>query len=96
MEEDLLKKTEKEINDNNEKFEKGESSFEEKLTEFADMSDDELKEHEGADFSDVDARGLGMTMPPLAERISTPNLDDLYAELDRQSVPASYSAKDLG
>jgi len=96
MEEDLLKKTEKEINENNEKFEKGESSFEEKLTEFADMSDDELKEHEGADFSDLDMRGLGMTMPPLEERISSPNLDDLYAELDRQSVPASYSAKDLG
>merc|ERR1711988_194301 len=48
MEEELLEKTEKEINENNEKFAKGESSFEEKLTEFADMTDDELKEHEGA------------------------------------------------
>merc|ERR1711963_934066 len=92
MEEELLEKTEKEINENNEKFAKGESSFQEKLTEFADMTDDELKEHEGAIAPDMDMRGLGLVLPPAEERISSPNLDEMYAELDRQTIPAAYNS----
>jgi len=96
LEEKLLKKAEKQINENNEKFKNGESSFEEKLTYFADMPEDLLKAHQGGIFDDVGERGMGLVMPPLEARISSENLDEVYAELDRTTVPASYDAKALG
>ena len=96
MEEKVLKKTEEEINKNNEDYDNGKSSFKEQLTEFSDMIEDELKMHEGLIDSEDEGRGLGLIMPPEEERISSENLDEVYAELDRQSIPASYSAKDKG
>jgi len=96
-EEKILKETEKEINENNKKFAEGKSSYSEKLTLESDMTKEELEMHEGGDFStDAEGRGLGLIMPPLEERVSSENLNEVYAELDRQSVPTSYNAKSLG
>jgi len=95
-EEKILKETEDEINKNNKDFEDGKSSYSEKLSIMSDMTDEELKLHEGGDFSDAEGRGLGLIMPPLEERISSKNLDEVYAELDRQSIPKSYNALSIG
>ena len=103
-----LKKAEDEINENNKKFENGESTFEEQLYEESDLPKEEFeKEKEGATMPDdvrtafVGDRIMGVYMPPESVRndpVNAAKLKKLYAELEqnRAGEPDSYDAKALG
>jgi len=90
-----LEETEKQINENNEKFEKGESTFEEKLYPESILDDDEFKkEKEGLNLPDGDEtrrrnsrfaikniQGTGLVLPPESER-NGPLNDAKLAKID--------------
>merc|ERR1712002_442643 len=106
-EEQRLKEVEAEINEQNEKFAKGEVSSGEKLYSFSDLSKEELENEKMGlsrewDPSRGDAppeRAMGLIMPPESERIITPEmqeeLDSLY-EMDRGYTPRAYFAVNDG
>lgn len=91
-----MAKAEKQINEQNEKFKKGESSFYEQLNEDSDVPRDLFaKEKEGAKIPRTpQGRSLGAILPPESEWYTSPELEELYAS--RQTPPASYDATAKG
>ena len=101
-----LQAVEAEINDDNNKFEKGEASSGMKLYSWSDLSKDEIESEKmglsrGWDPSRGDApperRAMGLITAPESERINSPQheLDSLY-EADRGYAPKAYFAENDG
>merc|ERR1712080_766315 len=91
-----LAKEEASIEQHNQDYENGLSSYSEKLNELSAIPMDEFEaEKEGALEHPDYATGLIET--PEEERITSPEdqayLDSIYEELDRQYVPYSYDAR---
>jgi C1A family cysteine protease len=102
-----LEEAEKEINDNNEKFDNGESTFEEKLYPESNLPKPDFeKEKEGLTMPEEAAarsftRSFGLIMPPEAERNNPENAAALareYARIaaNRDTEPSEYSAVSAG
>ena len=87
-----LAKAEAEIDEENEKYAKGEANFEEKLEPWDDLSDDELlKEMTGLTTSEEDRLNpmrfrTGLLVRPKHERVNTPEerafLDEIYSKYE--------------
>ena len=98
--EENLKKAEAAIDEENEKFAKGEANFEEQLEPWDDLSPEEFeKEMTGA--LPEEGRGLGIIYDPstmfnTAEDQAT--LDEFYARFDmeRGALPASFDSRVYG
>ena len=100
-----LQAVEAEINDDNDKFEKGDASSGMKLYSWSDLSKDEIQAEKmglsrGWDPKRGDAppeRAMGLIMPPESERINSPQeeLNALY-ETDRGYAPRTYFAVNDG
>merc|ERR1712131_472557 len=100
-----LQEVEAEINEDNDKFEKGEASSGMKLYSWSDLSKDEIQTEKmglsrGWDPKRGDAppeRAMGLIMPPESERINSPQdeLDALY-ETERGYTPRTYFAVNDG
>lgn len=98
-----LETSEAEINKDNADYASGKSTFSEKLTSLSDMTTDEIKEEkEGAKVPPKMSfdlrRPSGIIMPPEELRNNPENqrkLDELYAEVDRANIPASFDARKL-
>ena len=91
-----MQESEKQINEQNKKFQKGESPFYEKLNEDSDLPSDIFKrEKEGARFPTTnESRGLGAILPPESEWYTSNELLELYES--RQSVPNTFDATAKG
>jgi len=100
-----LAKEEKEMDIENDLFEKGKANFKEGLNEWSDVPKDEFeKDREGYDpkmertFSYTAKKGLGYIYDP--NRKNTPEelaeLDEIYSSIDRESLPASWDSRSLG
>ena len=91
-----LAKTEKQINQHNEKFVEGKSTFYEKLNEFSDMTKKQFeKEKEGAKLPKTrEGRGLGAVLPDKSKWYTSPELLELYA--NRGDLPDSWDASSRG
>ena len=97
---------EAEIDEQNEKFAKGEANFEEELEPWDDLSDAELlKEKTGLDTSEEERSNpmrfrTGLLVKPEHERVNTPEekafLDEIYAKYDRGSIPNSWDSRAKG
>lgn len=107
IEAERLKEVEAQINEQNEKFAKGEATFGEKLYSFSDLTKDEFDaEMLGArewDPSRGDAppeREMGLIEPPESMRNTPENqakLDALYSKMaDRQAPPSAYFSNSKG
>ena len=100
-----LAEVEAEINEDNEKYAKGEASSGMKLYPWSDKSKEEIEAEKMGlsrewDPSRGDAppeRAMGLIMPPESERISSPQeeLESLY-ETDRGYAPRTYFAVNDG
>jgi len=99
---ELLQEAEDEINENNKKFDEGKSTYREELNENSNMPKDEFeREKEGAKMPDEVVRGLGAIMPPEYIQNDPENaarMNEVYRqiEMDRQALPDSYDATELG
>ena len=93
---EALAKAEKQINEENELFKEGKSTFFEKLNKNSDMTKAQFeKEKEGAKFpATEEGRGLGAILPDESEWYTSPELEELYAS--RQTVPDSWDASPKG
>ena len=101
-----LDKAEAEIDEENEKYAKGEANFEEKLEPWDDLSDDELlKEMTGLTTSVEDRLNpmrfrTGLLVRPKHERVNTPEerafLDEIYAKYDRDNLPQVWDSRAKG
>ena len=91
-----LAKAEKQINEQNNKFKNGESSFYEKLNEDSDLSKAAFeKEKEGAKIPKTpQGRALGAILPPKSEWYTSAELEELYAS--RQTLPPSFDSTTKG
>merc|ERR1711973_633511 len=93
-----LKEVEAKINDENDKFDKGEATFKEKLYAFSEETKDELADEmfgvPTGNGSEV--RYMGLISPPESERITKPedqaHFDALFAR-DRGYAPAQFLNK---
>ena len=82
------------INEENEQFKEGKSSYYEKLNVHSDVPKDMFeKQFEGAKLPD-NGRGMGAILPSEDEWYTHPELEALYNS--RQTPPASYDATALG
>jgi len=106
-EETLLKKAEAEINENNEKAERGESTFTEKLYQDSLLSETEFEKEKEGEFQPplsalkVTQRYYGHIAPPdsmLKDPVNEAKLRELYAAIDRKKkkAPYKYDADKLG
>ena len=101
-----LAKREAEIDEQNEKYAKGEANFEEEIEPWDDLSDDEvIKEKTGLTTSDNERLNpsrfrTGLLVIPEHERVNTPEerafLDEIYAKYDRGSIPKSWDSRAKG
>ena len=91
-----LAKSEKQINEQNDKFKNGKSTFYEKLNEDSDLPKNIFeKEKEGAKIPKTPhGRSLGAILPPESEWYTSPELERLYSS--RQTPPNSYDATAKG
>jgi hypothetical protein len=91
-----LKEAEKQINEQNQKFRNGESTFYETLNKNSDLTKEQFEnEKEGAKFPVTsEGRGLGAILPPESEWYTSPDLEELYDS--RQNVPNSFDATARG
>ena len=91
-----MREAEKQINEQNEKFRNGESTFYEELNKHSDLTKEQFeKEKEGAKFPVTrEGRGLGAILPPESEWYTSPELEELYKS--RQNVPNSFDATAKG
>jgi len=93
-----LKEVEAKINDENDKFDKGEATFKEKLYAFSEETKDELAgEMFGVPTDNgSEVRYMGLISPPESERITKPedqaHFDALFAR-DRGYAPAQFLNK---
>ena len=97
---------EAEIDEQNEKYAKGEANFEEELEPWDDLSEAELlKEKTGLTTSEEERSNpmrfrTGLLVKPKHERINTPEekafLDEIYAKYDRGSIPNSWDSRAKG
>ena len=82
------------INEENEQFKEGKSSYYEKLNVHSDVPKDMFeKQFEGAKLPN-NGRGMGAVLPSEDEWYTHPDLEALYNS--RQTPPASYDATALG
>ena len=102
-EEQRLKEIEAKINAHNDKFAKGKASFDEKLYAFSDLSKEEIEREKMGlgDFgsSDLPVRSFGLIMPPVSERVNTPEMEEELASLyamDRGYTPRAYLSTTRG
>ena len=101
-----LAKAEAEIDEENEKYAKGEANFEEKLEPWDDLSDDELlKKMTGLTTSEEDRLNpmrfrTGLLVRPKHERVNTPEerafLDEIYSKYNRASIPNFWDSRAKG
>ena len=101
-----LAKREAEIDEQNEKYAKGEANFEEEIEPWDDLSDDELlKEMTGLTTSEEDRLNpirfrTGLLVRPKHERVNTPEerafLDEIYSKYDRASIPNFWDSRAKG
>jgi hypothetical protein len=91
-----LRDAEKQINEQNQKFRNGESTFYEKLNKDSDLTKEQFeREKEGAKFPvTTEGRGLGAILPPESEWYTSPELEELY--MSPQNVPNSFDATAKG
>jgi len=95
-----LKKEEEAIDEENEKFAKGEANFEEELEPWDDLSKEEFEKEKTGRIPQT-SRGMGLIYDP-ETRFTTAEdqafLDEFYAnfETERGSIPASYDARAYG
>jgi hypothetical protein len=91
-----LREAERQINEQNQKFRNGDSSFYEKLNKNSDLTKEQFeREKEGAKFPVTSAgRGLGAILPPESEWYTSPELEELY--MSPQNVPNSFDATAKG
>ena len=99
-EEEMLKEAEAEIKAQNEAFNKGEATFEEKLTPMADIPKEDFeKMFEGMEMPKEMTRATGLIMPPESER-NTPenqaNLEVAYRELAMTRTASSWDSRSKG
>jgi len=98
----ILAEVEDEINENNAKFEKGESTYQEELNQYSNLPMDVFEKYrEGAKMPEDEGRGLGLLVPPeyiKNEPENAARMNEIYRqlEMDRQEVPESYDATELG
>ena len=101
-----LAKNEAEIDEENEKYAKGEANFEEELEPWDDLSDEEiLKEKTGLIDSKEERSNpmrfrTGLLVRPKHERVNTPEerafLDEIYAKYDRDDLPQAWDSRAKG
>ena len=100
-----LAKMEAQIDEQNEKYAKGEANFEEELEPWDDLSEaEELMEKTGLDTSEAERSNpifrTGLLVTPKHERVNTPEekafLDEIYAKYDRGSIPNSWDSRAKG
>ena len=101
-----LAKNEAEIDEENEKYAKGEANFEEELEPWDDLSDEEMiKEKTGLIDSKEERSNpmrfrTGLLVIPKHERVNTPEerafLDEMYAKYDRQDLPQAWDSRAKG
>jgi hypothetical protein len=86
------------INEENKLFQAGKAPYYEKLNANSDIPKDVFeKEKEGdVDPKDRFVRAYGDFTPDESEWYTHPELEELYASMDRQSIPASYDSTTLG
>ena len=94
---------EAEIDEQNEKFAKGEANFEEELEPWDDLSEDEIiKEKTGLEEGEerFNPMRTGLLVKPEHERVNTPEerafLDEIYAKHDRTSIPKFWDSRTKG
>merc|ERR1712042_418054 len=98
----ILAEVEDEISENNAKFEKGESTYQEELNQYSNLPMDVFEKHrEGAKMPEDEGRGLGLLVPPeyiKNEPENAARMNEIYRqlEMDRQEVPESYDSTELG
>ena len=84
-----LAANEAEINAQNEKFAKGEATFDEAVQEWDDLSEEEFLK-----------KMTGLILPPEDERVNSPEVlahfDNLRKMYDRQELPATWDSRDQG
>ena len=84
-----LAANEAEINAQNEKFAKGEATFDEAVQEWDDLSEEEFLK-----------KMTGLILPPEDERVYSPealaHFDNLRKMYDRQQIPATWDSRDQG
>lgn len=108
QDESKLKDVEKEIQEENQKYKSGASTFYEKLNPESLLSKDEFEE-EREGLVPENAQTLHMNFErrnipgllPVTENEKNDEenilkLEELYKSIDRDSIPASYNSKDLG
>ena len=105
-----LAKNEAGIDEENEKYAKGEANFEEELEPWDDLSDEEiLKEKTGLapegglinwGRSNPMRFRTGLLVKPEHERVNTPEekafLDEIYAKYDRDDLPQAWDSRAKG
>ncbi len=91
-----LAKSELQINEQNNKFLNGKSTFYEELNEFSDLTMAQFElEKEGAKLAQKrEGRGLGAILPDKSKWYTSPELLELYA--NRADVPDSWDASSKG
>ena len=84
-----LAANEAEINAQNEKFAKGEATFDEAVQEWDDLSEEEFLK-----------KMTGLILPPEDERVNSPealaHFDNLRKMYDRQNIPATWDSRNQG
>ena len=101
-----LAKMEAQIDEQNEKYAKGEANFEEELEPWDDLSDKEMiKEKTGLTDSKEERSNpmrfrTGLLVIPKHERVNTPEerafLDEIYAKYDRDNLPQVWDSRAKG
>ena len=101
-----LAKAEAEIDEENEKYAKGEANFEEKLEPWDDLSDEEILKEKTGLLNSKEERSnpmrfrTGLLVKPKHERVNTPEerafLDEIYAKYDRDDLPQAWDSRAKG
>ena len=91
---DILEKDEAQIDEENEKFEKGEANFDEKIHDWDDIDPKEWEKEKDGTIPEESARGMGLIYDPNDR--NTPEelerLDALFKDLQRTTLPVSYDS----
>ena len=89
-----LEEAEEEIDEENEKFEKGKANFDEKIHDWDDIDPKEWEKEKDGTIPDESARAMGLIYDPNDR--NTPEelerLDALFKDLQRTTLPASYDS----
>ena len=94
-----LAEVEAEIEQHNKDYENGKSSYSEAVNENSILSQDELLSEKGG-MIHLDSRYIGLGLITNPDRVLSPEEEEylrhMYADIDRQTIPASYDARTLG